>query len=45
MRMEVNGKRKRGRPNLTWGRQVEKSVNKAGLKIEEAEIERDGGKM
>ena len=35
--MEVNGKRKRGRPKLTWRRQVEESVKKVGLKIEEAE--------
>ena len=36
MMMEVNGKRKRGRPKLTWRRQVEESVKKVGLKIEEA---------
>ena len=34
--MEVNEKRKRGRPKLTWRRQVEESVKKVGLKIEEA---------
>ena len=34
--MEVNGKQKRGRPKLTWRRQVEESVKKVGLKIEEA---------
>ena len=31
MMMEVNGKRKRRRPKLTWRRQVEKSVKKVGL--------------
>ena len=36
MMMEVNGKRKRGRPKLTWRGQVEESVNKVGLKIEKA---------
>ena len=36
MMMEVNGQRKRGRPKMTWKRQVEKSVKKVGLKIEEA---------
>ena len=35
MMMEVNGKRKRGRPKLTRRRQVEESVKKVGLKIEE----------
>ena len=32
--MEVNGKR--GRPKLTWRRQMEESVKKVWLKIEEA---------
>ena len=32
--MEVNGKRKRGRPKMIWRRQVEESVKKVGLKIE-----------
>ena len=36
MMMEVNGKKKRGRPKLTWRRQVEESVKKVELKIEEA---------
>ena len=36
MMMEVNGKRKRGRPKLTWRRQMEESAKKVGLKIEEA---------
>ena len=31
-----NGKRKRGRPKLTWRKQVEENVKKVGLKIEEA---------
>ena len=39
MMIEVNGKRKRGRPKMTW-RQVEESVKKVGSKIE-----RDGGKV
>ena len=34
--MEVNGQRKRGRPKMTWKRQVEESVKKVGSKIEEA---------
>ena len=33
--LEVNGQRKRGWPKMTW-RQVEASVKKVGLKIEEA---------
>ena len=36
MMLEVNGKRKRGRPKITWRRQVEESEEKVGLKIEEA---------
>ena len=36
MMMEVNGQRKRGRPKMTWKRQVEESVKKVGSKIEEA---------
>ena len=36
MMKDVSGKRKRGRPKLTWRRQVEESVKKVGLKIEEA---------
>ena len=36
MLMEVNGQRKRGRPKMTWKRQVEESVKKVGLKIEDA---------
>ena len=36
MMLEVNGKRKRGRPKMIWRRQVEESVEKIGLKIEEA---------
>ena len=39
MMIEANGKRKRGRPKMTW-RQVEESVKKVGSKIE-----RDGGKV
>ena len=35
MIMKVNGKRKR--PKLTWRRQMEESVKKVWLKIEEAE--------
>ena len=37
MMMEVNGQRKRGRPKITWKRQVEENVKKVGLKVEEAE--------
>ena len=36
MMMKVNGQRKRGWPKMTWKRQVEESVKKVGLKIEEA---------
>ena len=36
MMLKVNKKRKRGRPKLTWRRQVEESVKKVGLKMEEA---------
>ena len=36
MLMEVNGKRKRGWPKLTWRRQVEESVKKVRLKIKKA---------
>ena len=36
MMMEVNGQRKRGRPKMTWKRQMEERVKKVGLKIEEA---------
>ena len=36
MMLEVNGKRKRGRPKMTRRNQVEKSVKKVGLKIKEA---------
>ena len=36
MMMEVNGQRKRRWPKMTWKRQVEESVKKVGLKIEEA---------
>ena len=34
--LEVNGEGKRGRPKMTWRRQVEESVKKIGLKIEKA---------
>ena len=34
--LEVNRKQKRGRPKMTWRRQLEESVKKVGLKIEEA---------
>ena len=36
MMLEVNGQRKRGWSKMTWRRQVEESVKKVGLKIEEA---------
>ena len=35
MMLEVNEKRKRGRPEMTWRRQVEESVEKVWLKIED----------
>ena len=35
MMLEVNGQRKRGRPKMTWRRQVVESMKKVGLKIEE----------
>ena len=35
MMLQVNRQRKRGRPKMTWRRQVEESVKKVGLKIEE----------
>ena len=44
MMMEVNGQRKRGRPKMTWKRQVKESVQKVGLKIKEAADRTDGGK-
>ena len=36
MMMQENGQRKRGQPKMIWKRQVEESVKKVGLKIEEA---------
>ena len=36
MMPEMNGKRKRGRPKMTWSGQVKENVKKVGLKIEEA---------
>ena len=36
MMFEVNGQRKRGQPKQTWKRQVEESVKKIGLRVEEA---------
>ena len=36
MMTEVNRQRKRGRSKMTWKRQLEESVKKVGLKIEEA---------
>ena len=36
LNFEVNGKRKRGRPRKTWKQQVEKEINKIGLKTEDA---------
>ena len=35
MMLEVNGQRKRERPKMTWRRQVEESVKKVGLRVEE----------
>ena len=34
--LQVNGQRKRGRPKQTWKRQVEESLKKIGLRVEEA---------
>ena len=36
MMLQVNGQRKRGRPKQTWKRQVEESLKKVGLRVEEA---------
>ena len=36
MMLGVNGQRKRGRPKMTWRRQVKESVKKFGWKIEKA---------
>ena len=36
MVLEVNGQRKRGRPKQPWKRQVEESMKKIGLRVEEA---------
>ena len=40
--LQVNGQRKRGRPKKTWKRQVEESLKKIGLRVEEAKIVRNG---
>ena len=32
---EVAGRRERGRPNMTWKRQVEEHINQIGLKRED----------
>ena len=34
--LQVNGQRKRGRPKQIWKRQVEESLKKIGLRVEEA---------
>ena len=36
MMLQVNGQRNRGRPKQTWKRQVEESLKKIGLRVEEA---------
>ena len=36
MMLQVNGQRKRGRPKQTWKKQVEESLKKIGLRVEEA---------
>ena len=36
MMLQVNGQRKRGRPKQNWKRQVEESLKKVGLRVEEA---------
>ena len=33
--LQVNGQQKRGRPKQTWKRQVEESLKKIGLRVEE----------
>ena len=38
MMLEVNGQRKRGRPKQTWKRQVEESMKKIRLEVEEARM-------
>ena len=35
MMLQVNGQRKRGRPKQTWKRQVEETLKKIGLRVEE----------
>ena len=36
MMLQVNGQQKRGRPKQTWKRQIEESLKKIGLRVEEA---------
>ena len=36
LNFEVEGRRMRGRPNMTWKRQVEEHTNQIGLKKEDA---------
>ena len=36
LNLEVSGKRKRGRPRMTWKKQVEEETEKIGLKKEDA---------
>ena len=36
MMLQVNGQRKRGRPKQIWKRQVEESLKKIGMRVEEA---------
>ena len=36
MMLQVNGQRQQGRPKQTWKRQVEGSLRKIGLRVEEA---------
>ena len=36
MVLQVNGQRKQGRPKQTWKRQVEESLKKIRLRVEEA---------
>ena len=36
LEFEVAGRRERGRPNMTWKRQVEEHINQIGLKREDA---------
>ena len=40
--LDVSGQRKRGKPKQTWRKQVEESVKRIGLEVEEAENRTSG---